>query len=116
MTRLKAILFTILALLVFAKFASAASFRTDQNALSTTAEIVGNTAGRVSILIQNHDTSINVFCGPTSGVTTSNGFRIAPGAAVRIGTMTDGAAVAGAPVYCISASGTPTVSFLESVK
>jgi hypothetical protein len=79
-----------------------------QVTLSTTAAIAAIArSNRAAVTIQNH-AAINIYCGPTSGVTSVNGFRLpgVDGASVTIPTS--------AVIYCIAASGTPVVSVLET--
>lgn len=83
------------------------SFRTEQNALSTSAELVAaGMIGRRAIEIKNTDASIIVYLGMTSAVTSSTGYPLAAGEAFMFEDY-DG------PVYAIAASGTPTVALIE---
>jgi hypothetical protein len=85
----------------------AAALTHNQNALSTSAEVViAANSARVYAEITNHDVAINVFLGKDSSLTTSNGYLLAPGKAFGFARYTG-------PVWAIAASGTPTVSFIE---
>lgn len=78
-----------------------------QNALSTTAEaVLAARADRIFLKITNDDASIKVYVGTDSGVTSSNGHVIKPGAEMTM----DGYV---GPIWMIAASGTPTVTYAE---
>jgi hypothetical protein len=84
-----------------------ASFRTAQNALSTTAELVAAAMpGRRTIEVKNSDASISIYVGYTDGVTTATGHLLAAGHSF-LWEDYDG------PIYAIAASGTPTITLLE---
>lgn len=86
-----------------------ANMATSQNALSTSAEVIGDSKGRrVRFTVLNTDGSITVYLGNSSGVTSSTGFPLAAGAAFTF----EGPSASGA-IYAIAASGTPTVALLE---
>ena len=86
-----------------------ANMTTSQNALSTASEVIGVTAGRrVRLTILNTDTGITVYFGNTTGVTSSTGFPLKPGAAFTF----EGPSASG-EVYGIAASGTPTIALVE---
>lgn len=78
-----------------------------QNALSTTAEqVVAANNTRRFLEITNDDAAIKVYIGGTSGVTTSTGHVVKPGAAIVFEGYTG-------PIFMIAASGTPTVTYCE---
>jgi hypothetical protein len=80
---------------------------TGQNALSTTAELVlAAKHSRISVAIHNVSTDIAVYVGYDSGVTSSNGHKIHFLSTFEMQGYNG-------PVYMISASGTPTVTFVE---
>jgi hypothetical protein len=84
-----------------------ASFNTEQNALSTTAElIVAANNGRTMAEIKNADAAISIYLGSSSSVSTSNGHLLKAGESFVFQDY-DG------PIYAIAASGTPTVTILE---
>lgn len=64
-------------------------------------------SSRQAVTIQNHGTTV-IYCGPSSSVTTANGFRLpgVDGASLTLPTR--------ATVYCITAGGTQAVSIIES--
>jgi hypothetical protein len=83
------------------------SMTTGQNALSTAAELVlAAWPGRVFAEVTNDDAAIKVYLGVTSGVTTSTGHVLKPGASMAFENYSG-------PIYAIAASGTPTVTFVE---
>lgn len=84
----------------------AAFMRVSQNALSTTEEIVAASEPfRRSIMIQNLDTSITVWWGFDSTVSSSTGGRLLAGESVTLPTT--------AAIWMEAASGTPTVSITK---
>lgn len=84
------------------------SITTEQNALSTTAEVIAVVDQlRHSSLIKNLDASITVYVGP-AGVTSSNGMPLSSGQSVTIHST--------GPIYAIAASGTPTIAILHEVE
>lgn len=86
-----------------------ANVQMSQNALSTVAEIIGDPKTRRSRLtVLNIDSSITVYLGHNSGVTSANGFPLAAGAAFTF----EGFSASGS-IYAIAASGTPTVALIE---
>lgn len=79
-----------------------------QVTIAATATLAANArANRVAVTLENHGTTA-MYCGPTSAVTTSTGFRL-PGV--------DGASLTlpyRGILYCITASGTQAISVIES--
>ena len=75
---------------------------------TTPAEIVAADTTRRSVAIQNLDTSNPVYIGD-SGVTTANGFKIAPDS----GLVIDKSATAS--IWAVSAAGTPELRILEEL-
>lgn len=83
------------------------SLTVGQNALSTAAEIViAARADRIYLKITNDDASIKVYVGTDSGVTSSNGHVVKPGAEMTMEGYVG-------PIWMIAASGTPTVTYAE---
>lgn len=83
--------------------------RTEQNALSTSAEMIFAANSGVKYReVKNTDDTIVVYIGP-SGVTTSTGHALLPGESFGF----EGQAAREA-VYAIAASGTPTVTLFEA--
>lgn len=84
------------------------SITAEQNALSTTAEIVAAADQlRHSCTVKNLDAAIIIYVGP-AGVTSANGMSVAAGASIMLKTT--------GPVYAVAASGTPTVAILNEVE
>lgn len=83
------------------------AFKTEQNALSTAAELVVAATGgrRRAVEIKNTDTSISVYLGQTSGVTSSTGHLVKAGESFVFEDY-------GGDIYAIAASGTPTVTII----
>jgi hypothetical protein len=78
-----------------------------QNALSTAAEVVlAARNDRLFAQVKNADASINVFIGPTDGVTSANGHLLKPGESLTFPNYIGA-------IYAVAASGTPTVTFIE---
>ena len=85
-----------------------ANMNANQVSVGTTATlVVAARTGRGMVTVSQIGTS-DIYCGPTSGVTASTG-EIVPG--TKGASYTE--AYTGA-VYCITASGTDTVSFVEN--
>ena len=82
----------------------AASFATGQSSISTAAQLMGARATRRSALVTNTDANTSVYVGGAS-VSTSNGQIIKPGNSLTI-------PFTGA-IYCVSASGTVSVTWCE---
>lgn len=81
-------------------------FQHGQVAVSDTATKVFSSNGSTSsINILNIDTSLTIYIGNSSSVTTSTGYPLAPGASVTVPSTSD--------VYGISASGTPKVAYIQ---
>lgn len=79
-----------------------------QVTVSTTATITAVArSNRQTVTIQNHGTTV-AYCGPDSGVTTANGFRLpgVDGASLTLATS--------AIIYCIVGAGTQAVSVAET--
>lgn len=110
-------LLTALLLLACAT-AYASSTRTGQVSVTTgTAVLVGNNAARVSLSIFNTDGTNPIYCGISSSVSSSTGFKIPAGA----GYVWDGgqSAFYGNPVaqqtmYCVATGSSVTAAFLEN--
>lgn len=80
---------------------------TTQNALSVTAEVViAANQSRKAAEVKNVDTTIAVYLGDDSSVTSSNGHKLGPGEAFVFEDY------AGA-IWAVAASGTPTVTTIE---
>jgi hypothetical protein len=78
-----------------------------QAALSGTAsQVLQPRNERYFLAISNLDAAIQMYIGPTSGVTAANGFRIAPNTTFIMESYVG-------PLFAIAASGTPTMAFLE---
>ena len=81
--------------------------RTEQNALSTSAERVAvSNQHRIFLEIKNADAAISVYLGADTSVTTSTGHLLKAGEAFAFENMPD-------EVWAIAASGTPTVTIIE---
>ena len=82
-------------------------FDTGQVALnsSTATQIVPFRASRVAVVLVNADSQIEVAAGPSTSVTTSNGVTLEAGESIEIRSR--------GAVYAISASGTPTIEYIE---
>lgn len=81
-----------------------ANIKTAQTALSTTAAQIAQTMyGRRAIEVKNLDSSITIYVGQTSSVTSSTGYPIAAGTSFVFEDY-DG------PLYAVAASGTPTAA------
>ena len=86
-----------------------ANMSTSQNALSTASEVIGVTDGRrIRLTILNMDSSITVYFGNATGVTSATGFPLKAGA----GFTFEGSS-AGGEIYGIAASGTPSIAIVE---
>lgn len=70
-------------------------------------QVVPAGAARQAVSIQNHSTTA-LYCGPDNTVTTTTGFRIAGVDGAILTVLTQSA------IQCISASGSVTVSVLET--
>lgn len=83
----------------------AANQANGQQALTTSAaQVVAARATRRSVLIVNLSTTITVYVGNT-GVTSSTGIPVLPGAGVTIPSTT--------AQFAVAASSTPSVAYLE---
>lgn len=83
------------------------ALRTEQNALSTAAEVVAAASlNRTYLEVKNIDTSIVIYLGDTASVTSSTGYPLAAGATFGFSNMNDA-------LYAIAASGTPTLAIIE---
>ena len=77
-----------------------------QNALSTNAEIIVTArSGRKRLILKNIDTSIVIYIGHSSGVTSGTGMPLAAGESIALESDAD--------VYAIAASSTPTIAYIE---
>lgn len=86
------------------------AFRTEQNALSTTAEQIFPANSGVTLReVHNADATIDIYVGNSSSVTAATGHRVKAAG----GTFVFSGASAKLPVYAIAASGTPTVTLYE---
>lgn len=80
---------------------------TEQNALSTTAELVVPAVQVYqTILIRNLDATISIYVGFTSGVSSTTGMLLKASESIEIRTKST--------VYAIAASGTPTVAIMQN--
>lgn len=83
-------------------------FATGQADVTTTAPTptIPAREGRGLVNVQNHSTTA-LYCSGASNISTTNGYRIpgVDGANVTIATVDD--------IYCISASGTVRISYME---
>lgn len=93
---------------VQANFAGFSTWQTKTVTATTTAGQLDGTplASRLYVEIQNLGTH-DIYVGPTSGVTTANGLKIAKGSSQSI-QLDDGA-----DIFCITSSGTADVRFAE---
>ena len=83
------------------------AMRTEQNALSVSAELVAAAAPqRVFLEIKNADAAISIYIGSSSSVTTATGHLLKAGESISFSNMPDA-------VYAIAASGTPTITLVE---
>jgi hypothetical protein len=95
----------------------AISLRSGQVSVGTTATLVGDATDRITLILTNDGTA-DIFCGPST-VTTSTGKRVAPQASLTLSdTPSAWSALpsAAVPLYCVTATGTVSVSFLEIVR
>lgn len=83
------------------------AFRTEQNALSTTAEVVFQPTGRALVAFKNLDATIVIYIGD-SAVDSSTGWKLAAGESTPILELTPGEVV-----YAVAASGTPSLGILK---
>ena len=83
------------------------TFSTNQVSVTTSATQIVAAATRIGVSVTNTGTTA-VYCGPTSGVTTSNGDFI-PGTAGASAFYT-----VNTSVYCIVGAGSQTVSYAEA--
>lgn len=82
--------------------------RNEQNALSTTAEvIITPPAGGGRYIVKNIDAAIIVYLGDSS-VSSSNGMSLAAGASTPILELFPDDVM-----YAVAASGTPTIAILK---
>lgn len=80
----------------------------EQEALSTNAEqLVAKNLVRRWIIIQNLDSSIDVYLGHNDAVSSTTGVRLRAGESIRLDTS--------AAIWMEAASGTPTVAFIEGL-
>ncbi len=92
------------------------SSRTITNAAE---QILPENALRKSFVIQNEDSTINVFVkkerpGLNTVSTTDHDHRIGPGGALSVNQLTDGKEAIEARWTIVAASGTPLVSLFET--
>lgn len=86
---------------------------------NTASELILRNRLRKSFIIQNEDTSINVFikrerAGTPTVSSTDHDHRIGPGGAIALNYGTDGLEAIQDRWTIIAASGTPLVSFFET--
>ncbi len=86
---------------------------------NTASELLTQNANRKSFLIQNEDSTINIFVkferpGQNTVSTTDHDHLIGPGAALAVNQLTDGKAQIEERVTVVAASGTPRVSYFET--
>lgn len=85
----------------------AAFMASSQVATSTSeATLVSARATRRSVTVKNIDTSITVYIGPSSGVTSVSGLPLAAGESISVDTNSE--------IKVIAASGTPRVAYIET--
>ena len=72
---------------------------------STAVSIAAIRPNRYEVLVQNADTAITFYVGPTDAVTSSTGIPLRAGESVMLRTF--------AALYAISASGTPSATVTE---
>ncbi len=85
----------------------------------TASELLPQNALRKSFIIQNEDSTINVFVkfekpGELAVSTTNHDHRLAPAGSIAVNTDTDGMRQIVERVTIVAASGTPLVSFFET--
>ena len=86
---------------------------------NTASELLPPNGNRLSFIVQNEDTTIDVFIkkerqDALSVSTTDHDHRLGPGDAVGVSQNEDGEEVVRARWTVIAASGTPRISFFES--
>jgi hypothetical protein len=87
--------------------AAASGLTYGQNALSTTQEqVLASNSSRIFAEVKNLDSSITVYIGDDTSVTSSNGHALKAGEAFVFEGYTGA-------IHAIAASGTPTVSYVE---
>ncbi len=86
---------------------------------NSASEILRENTLRKSFVIQNEDSTINVFIkkerpGNNTVSTTDHDHRIGPGGAVSVNQLTDGQEAIESRWTIVAASGTPLVSYFET--
>jgi hypothetical protein len=113
---------TLLALVLFlcvSTLALAAPPRTGQVLIDDDpAVVIGSSVGRVSLTIVNTSTTVTAYCGPL-GIDATDGMPLLPVSSFTFNEAN--AAFFAVPaatndVYCITASGSTTIGFWETVR
>lgn len=116
---MKKSLLALFAFLCFSSLALAAPPRTGQTVVDDDPAVeIGSAVGRVSLTLVNTSATVIAFCGPL-GIDATDGLPLLPNSSFTFNESN--AAFFSVPpattaIYCVTASGSTTIGFWETVR